>query len=407
MTYSYRPAMRAVLLLVMLVPAPRAALAQDPGGDADRPPMTIGPFELWPTIVLRGIGMDANVYNEAENPKRDFTATIAPALRVIVKPPRIRLSSTTSSDLVYFRKYTDQRHVNRNVSAAAEVDLTYIRPFASISVADARERPNAEIDLRARVRDRTYSGGVRVPLGPVASFSVAARRGTTRYAGGQQFRGVELASELNDETNAIDASFSLAITPLTTIGLAATKEEDRFEHSPLRHSDSVRIAPTISFAPAGYFSGSASVGWRRFDALDPAVADYSGLTANGTVGIVIVDRYHVETTFGRDVRYSYDAVTPTYIWTSGRGTLRMDLFGGVDVKLMAGRDVMAYRPVEAVEIRGRDTVVNYGLGLGYNVRDNIRIGVDADFIERKSAQAPRGYTNNRVFGTLVWGVRQP
>jgi hypothetical protein len=32
--------------------------------------------------------------------------------------------------------------------------------------------------------------------------------------------------------------------------------------------------------------------------------------------------------------------------------------------------------------------------------------VDADFLERQSADAPRRYTNNRVFGTLVWGVRQ-
>lgn len=394
------------LAVVALVAGPAATSASAQDADAERAPLKLGPFELWPTLVFRGIGVDANVFNEAENPKRDFTATVVPTLQVVVKPPRTRLSYTTGGEFVYFRKYTDERHVNRTFGATGEIDLTYFRPFASLSAGDLRERPNAEIDLRARVRNRTYTGGVRVPLGPVAAVSVAARRSTSRYDGGERFRGVELASELNSETNGIDASFTLAITPLTTVGLAVSREEDRFDHSALRDSDSLRIAPTISFAPFGYFSGSASVGWRRFDALDPRVADYSGLTAGGTVGVVIVDRYHVETSFSRDVRYSYEASTPTYLWTSGRGTLRTDLFGGIDVKLTAGRDTMTYRALDSGARVGRDTVVTYGVGVGYNVRDTIRIGVDADFVERTSAEALRGYTNNRVFGTLVWGVRQ-
>jgi hypothetical protein len=216
---------------------------------------------------------------------------------------------------------------------------------------------------------------------------------------------VDLATELNGETRGIDGIVSLALTPLTTIGLSVSSEEDRFEISPLRNSDSLRIAPTVTFAPGGYFSGSASLGWRRFDAVGPGVSDYSGLVAGGTVGVVIADRYHLETVFSRDVRYSYEASRPTYVFTSGRGTLRMELFGGIDVKLLGGRDVMNYRGLDGGGDAGRDAVVTYGFGLGYNVRERVRIGVDAEFLERTSPDAARGYTNNRVFGTLVWGVR--
>jgi hypothetical protein len=403
MQHRSSSALTMAILTAAIAFSPSSAFAQD---EAPRPPIAIGAFELWPAITIRSIGVDANVYNEAENPKRDFTATFVPSLQVVVKPPRTHVSVTTASDFVYFRTYTDQRHINRRFSASGEFDLTYIRPFASIDASDTEERPNAEIDERARVRDRRYAAGLRVPLGPLATFSIAARRGTNRYDEGEEFRGVELASELNSERRAIDGTFGLEITPLTTVGLAVSVEEDRFDRSPLRHSDSVRVTPTIAFAPAGYFSGSASVGWRRFDALDPEVADYSGLTAAGTVGVVISERYHLQTEFGRDVRYSYDAATPTYVWTSGRGTLRTELFGGFDVKIMGGREVMEYRDLGGDSTAGRDTLVNYGVGIGYNIRENVRVGVDADFLERQSADAPRRYTNNRVFGTLVWGVRQ-
>lgn len=405
MIRTRRSAHVAALLLTAIVFGAPAAFAQD-SSEAERPPVRFGPFELWPSLMLNGVGVDANVYNDAENPKRDFTATVVPALQVIVRPPRVRLTYTTLSEFVYFRTYKDERHVNRRFSTSAEVDLAYVRPFASMTAVDNRERPNTEIDLRARLKDRRYSAGLRVPLGPVASVSIAASRGTNRYDPDEQFRGVDLATELNSETNGIGGTFSLAITPLTTIGLSVSSDHDRFEISTLRNSDSLRITPTISFSPAGYFSGSATVGWRRFDAADPSVGDYSGLTAGGTVGVVIGDRYHLETAFARDVRYSYEASRPTYVFTSARGTLRTVLVGGIDVKLLGGREVMNYRGLDGGGDAGRDTVVSYGFGLGYNVRDRIRIGVDAEFLERTSPDAARGYTNNRVLGTLVWGIRQ-
>jgi Putative beta-barrel porin 2 len=383
----------------------RAGAAQD--ADPENAPLKIGPVELRPTLVFRNVGVDGNVFNQAENPKRDLTLTASPALEAVIRPPRTRLSYRTAADFVYFRTYSEERHINRSVAARVELDLAYVQPFASIDATQFRERPNTEIDLRARTRSRNYTAGLRLPLGPVVSATLGVRRQTSRYDPGEQFRGVDLASELNSETNAIDGTVAFELTPLTTVGLAVSKEEDRFDGSPLRDSDSLRVAPTISFKPYGPFSGSATVGWRRFDAVDPSVADYSGLIAGGTIGVVIVDRYHVETTFGRDIRYSYERDTPIYVWISGRGTLRMDLLGGVDVKVVGGRDVMAYKTrLGAVPAPPRDTHVLYGAGLGYNLRERIRIGIDAESSRRTSAFAPRGYRSNRVFASLAWGVRQ-
>lgn len=73
---------------------------------------------------------------------------------------------------------------------------------------------------------------------------------------------------------------------------------------------------------------------------------------------------------------------------------------------MAGRDVIEYRArLGSEDAVPRDTLVSYGGGVGYSFRQRLRIGVDAERSTRRSALASRGYTNNRVFASLTWGVR--
>src|SRR5512134_3977191 len=130
MRHSSSPAVTTALLALAIVLVPTAGLAQEA---APPPPIAIGPFGLWPSITIRSIGVDSNVFNEPENPKRDFTATLIPALQVVVRPPRTSLTITTSSDFVYFREYADGRHVNRSFGGSGEFDLTYVRPFATFA----------------------------------------------------------------------------------------------------------------------------------------------------------------------------------------------------------------------------------------------------------------------------------
>lgn len=392
--------------LVVLGPGAAApASAQDP--NEPKPAMKFGPVELWPTMAFRNIGVDNNVFNEAENPKQDFTATIAPTMEVVFKPgTRVRLSYSTLTEFVWYQKYKSERSTNRGFVARGEVNLTYFTPFASYSSSQTRERPNSEIDERALRNPRVYAAGFRTKIGLATELTAAIRRNSQEYDPEASFRGVRLAQQLNNETDAIDVSLGVAVTPLTSIGLGVSKEEDRFQLSPLRDSKSLRITPTVNFKPTALLNGSASVGYMRFDAADPRVEDYAGLVARGTIAMT-VERYSIDTTFGRDVRYSYEENAPTYIWTSARATLRTELFGGLDVKLGAGRDVMNYnRRADVTDedvVPDRDIYRVYSAGLGFTLR-RIRFGVDAEFNQRTSGLEDRGYENNRVFGTISWGA---
>ena len=53
-------------------------------------------------------------------------------------------------------------------------------------------------------------------------------------------------------------------TSLTSVMFEATREEDRFEFSPLRDTNSTLFSGGLKFDPAALLKGSASFGYRDF-----------------------------------------------------------------------------------------------------------------------------------------------
>src|SRR6185503_15724541 len=107
----------------------------------------------------------------------------------------------------------------------------------------------------------------------------------------------------------------------TGVNLVVSQEWQHFDLSPERDSDSLRITPTVTFSPGGLLNGSASIGYRRFNGRSADLPDFSGLVAVVNIGATIVGRHRLETSFARDLRYSYEDATPYYLSTGGTVTL--------------------------------------------------------------------------------------
>jgi hypothetical protein len=54
------------------------------------------------------------------------------------------------------------------------------------------------------------------------------------------------------------------LTPLTTLGVSLSREQDRFLYNPLRDSDTRRIEAGLEFDPSALIGGSARLGYRGF-----------------------------------------------------------------------------------------------------------------------------------------------
>ena len=77
----WRSAVCAFLVLSSLAATAGAQtpLPSDPAESDGR--LQSGPLRLNPRFELLNTGVDWNVFNETENPKRDFTATLRPSSR--------------------------------------------------------------------------------------------------------------------------------------------------------------------------------------------------------------------------------------------------------------------------------------------------------------------------------------
>src|SRR5215218_10329642 len=107
-----------MLLSLLLASAPARAQGNIGTGPltatlADVEPTTgvlsLGRLKLAPGLVIREIGWDSNVFDEAENPKEDFVASIAPDVSAFARMRFLQLSLYGGLDFNYFNTYESER----------------------------------------------------------------------------------------------------------------------------------------------------------------------------------------------------------------------------------------------------------------------------------------------------------
>ena len=203
------------------------------------PPIQAGPVALYPTIVLRDVGIDSNVFNDSMEPKDDFTFTVNPGLGASLGRGPVRLTGKTSAGFVYYQTYSDQQSTNGDVQGRIETTSTRIQPFASAGWLQTNDRIGYEIDARASRAQSSLMAGLDVEVTAVTALTAWAGRDRQTYADGEQFMGVDLAGQLDYTTYLAAAGAKFAVTPITTLTVAVELQQDRFDTSPLRDADTV------------------------------------------------------------------------------------------------------------------------------------------------------------------------
>ena len=407
MNTSFVVARVGTLCGLVMIGLPAIGAAQPPAeAPADeRPTYTLGPVVVRPRLLLNNMGVDGNVFNEADDPKSDWIFGAQPDVELSVRPGRARLVWVSGAEFVYYHRYDSERSVNRAQTLSAEYDLNVLRPFATYTTSHTSARPNMEIDLRARRHPRSYSVGSTVKFASRFSGTALVRKTREEYDGDITFREQELAETLNHRGTIYEGSIVFQATPITSLSVVMAHEKLRFDASPLRDSTSIRIAPTVTFSPFGLLNGSASVGVRKFEGDSALMPAYTGILMNGTLSTVLLDRFRIDTRFTRDVQYSYEETLPFYVLTGGRVTLAAQLTDRFDVRLTAGHDRMNYRAFLGERAPGADKMHLYGGGVGFYIGDKTRLVLQTEFTDRASARdRAREFSNRRIFATMTWGV---
>jgi len=398
--------MRHLSLILALLCLALPASAQDDQPDPFKTArIRFGPVAMNPTIGITNVGIDTNVFNEWDDPKKDFTATITPGTNLWFRAGRTRLIGRANLGYMYFQQYAHERSLNTDVSARYEVNLFHVRPYAVFSYLNTRDRPGFEIDARARRFEHAYGFGADVPLTSRTTFGVLARRQATSYAADAVFLGTYLRNVFDRHEDTLQASLHYKLTTLTTFVVQANAARARFTYSRVRNSDAVRVMPGVEFNAFAIIQGSAYVGLRKLDMLGPGIPDYKGAVASVDLGYTLLGATRFAVQANRDVYYSFEPSWPYYVLTGFTGTVTQRLAGPFDAQARIGRQNLEYPRIgqSIFEIGRTDTVRFFGGGVGYRFGRSARLGFNVDSYQRHSPVFTRAYKGLRVGSSLTYG----
>jgi hypothetical protein len=406
-----------VIALLLLVPAP--VFAQTTGAPTTAPGSAQsiddvrkdyrihgGPLYVNPTVLLKELGVDTNVFNQSGEAKSDFTFTLTPQADIAVPfARRALLKATVGSDLVYYATYDTERSLNPALRVRAEGYAHRLTLFAEGSYLNTRQRPNYEIDLRSRHLENNVLAGAQLRLTNRLAVELAAMRARAEYDADAVLAGTSLRQTLNRETSGLVGTVRHRLSPLTTLGVRFDRLTDNFTYSPVRDSRSFRVMPGVEFKPRALVSGTAWVGYRRFTPETPAVLpEFSGLVADLGLSYTLLGSTTFGVSYHRDLTYSYEAENPFFVDNSVGASVRRALGGRFDTIVSIDRHLYQYEQLltlPVLPIGREDTTWVYGANLGYRLRRQARIGFGVNYYQRDSSTVSFVQYDGLRFGATV------
>jgi hypothetical protein len=400
---------RAWMLVSLLLPMPAVASAQDVTAGQDpsqNARFQWGAIRFTPSINFNNVGVDTNVFNAPGDPRQDTTAAVGPAVSLWTHVKRARVTGKTAGQYLYFKTYDNQRGWDTTNELQVDLPMARLKPFVAGSYVNTHDRPGYEIDSRSRATTNGITFGTDLRVSGKTSFVFSGSWAGVAFDRSETFLGSELAHSLNRRSDTQELQFLYALTPLTTLVVKNDAIQDRFDSEKTRDANSVRVMPGFQFKPFALISGSAFVGFRHFNALNDALPDFNGIVAMVDANYV-VSSTRIHTRLDRDLNFSYDDSRPYYALTDLSLTLTERITHTWDVTARSGWQTLDYRQLQDVRISGRtDSGRSYGGGVGHRFGEVLRIGIDVNYLVRRSQDLTRDYDGLRAGLSISYGTAQ-
>lgn len=364
----------------------------------------LGYLGVTPGIGLTNLGVDNNVFNETGSPKRDFTFTVQPSLNLWMHTKRGLLSINGRLGFVHFNSYKSESSIGAFSDALYEYEFTRFKPFVSFSGLDSRERPGFEIDARVRRFENTLHAGLQARVASKSNIEIVIRRQTTSYAGSATFLGQRLQDALGRTLLAMDTNWRQRLTPLTMLVIAGSHETERFQFSPFRNSDSLRLKAGFELGQFALIRGTAFIGYRNLKAVHGGrLPPFSGITSEVNVSYTAPTQTRLSAGTTRDVQYSFQIVDPYFLQTGWNVALAQRVIGHWELRFSGGQERLAYRTTDTSRMPPVDRINHHGGGVGYQIGSGMSAGFTIESSYRQSSTSSRRYQAMRSFGSVTYG----
>ncbi len=257
---TYKAVFLAGLLLALAAPVTAQPIAREPDPELVR--LRLGPLLLNPSFSLTNLGVDTNVFNEADvdNPDSDFTLTVTPQTDLWLRMGRTWLAGNIREDLVWYKRFSSERSANSRYALSWLAPLTRVAFSAGTSWLSTRERPGFEIDARSERDEAGVNAAFELRTLSKTYVGLRAERLDIDFATDAEFLGRTLREELNRTQTTAGLRIRHELSPLTNLTLDVARQQDRFDFNPLRDSNSTRIGVGGALDPFARVKGTAEIG---------------------------------------------------------------------------------------------------------------------------------------------------
>ena len=362
----------------------------------------VGPFAVSPSVWIRELGVDSNVFDEDQNPKRDQVLSLSPVVDLFGTFGLVQTAVISRTDFTWYSTYESERAIGGLVRGRVDVLPSRFRLSVGGGLVHTRERPSLEIERRARRDQQEVWGGAGFEVSPIARVYATAHQMDLEFEEGEIYRDTVLGDALNRREQAFEAGLALSVTPFTTVVVSGRRSEDRFVTDVDRNGVSHSVRGEFSFARDALLQGRATVGYRDFQPVDPALSRYRGVVSGAGLSLTGYWRGRIDVDALRDVSYSYDANEGYYLGTDLVATYTQRVVGAVDVRFRGGVGKMDYGRRAGVDERV-DSMRMLAAGVGYNFNHGGRVGVTYEHDTRDSdTYADRRYVSRRLFVSYAY-----
>ena len=168
--------------------------------------IALGPLSIYPSLRLVDAGIDENVFNDPENPKEDFTFTVASRVLAVLRLGLNEALFSTGTDYVWFKEFGSERSSNATYAARLNLSASRWKPY----IGAERTRTRARVSPKST----PARAGSSAPAIVGSSFNLTERTALTmsaqwvgirRSTTGSSFAAPDLDDALNDRVTSYSA----------------------------------------------------------------------------------------------------------------------------------------------------------------------------------------------------------
>lgn len=390
----------ALLVLAGVTPAQAQSGRPDPKAEPwTGSRLQLGPLFFNPTFQLRNIGIDDNVFNDADFPRQDLTGTLGMDSIIGVRARALIVTLTQATSYTWYRRYRSERSVDGGLKVVSELRLTNFRPWFVWERAETHERGGFEIDARAGRETPNWSTGADFTFGRLG-LSAGFSRTRLRYAEGESFEDVDLKVALDHRTEQLGGAVRYALSDTLSLDATADWAKERYDFSPIRDKDTMSYSLALSSSSEASVQLSARAGWKDQQFNDPATEGFRGVVGNGSVSFLPSEWMRLTLEGSRDVGVSFETEFPYYLQQGGRAEALVRFSEFFDLTFRGEGQWLKYsKDRTGTELPRQDRTAVLGAEFGYYLggESGTRIGLRYEYAERVSPIARRNYARNRVY----------